>query len=109
MPKKTTQTEEEKKLVEVINEYIRIHKMGQEEMAQRLEVKQGTLSNWIRGNNGITPKCQSRIRFVCRGIIAEKETDGVKEAVKRKAINAIMASTMCADCKITAYRILETL
>lgn len=45
MPKKTTQTEEEKKLVGILKEYIRIHKLTQTEMAERLEVKQGTLSN----------------------------------------------------------------
>ena len=109
MPKKTTQTEEEKKLVGILKEYIRIHKLTQTEMAERLEVKQGTLSNWIAGNNGITPACQEKIKFVCRGIIAQSERDDAKEKIKRKAIKAIMESGMCADCKIIAYKILESL
>lgn len=109
MPKTTKQTEEEKRLVAILKEYIRIHKLTQVEMADRLEVTQGTLSNWLVGNNGITPSCQEKIKFICRGIIVESEANNAKELIKQKAIKAIMESSMCADCKVTAFKILEAL
>ena len=109
MPKQTKQTEEEKRLVAILKEYIRIHKLTQTEMAERLEITQGTLSNWLVGNNGITSSCQEKIKFVCRGIIVESETENAKELIKQKAIKAIMESSMCADCKVTAFKILEAL
>ena len=107
MPKKTNQTEEEKKLVGILNEYMRIHKLNQTEMADRLEIQQGTLSNWINGNNGINPSCRERIKFICRGIIVQNEQNAEAESLKRKIMARIMESDMCADCKIKAYNLIK--
>jgi predicted transcriptional regulator len=107
MPKKTKQTEEEKKLVGILNEYMRIYKLTQTEMADRLEIQQGTLSNWITGNNGIAPSCQERIKFICRGVIQQGEANAERQRIIQEITSRIMGSDMCADCKIKAYNIIK--
>ena len=107
MPKKTKQTEEEKKLVGILNEYMRIYKLTQTEMADRLEIQQGTLSNWITGNNGIAPSCQERIKFICRGVIQQDEANAERQRIIQEITSRIMGSDMCAECKIKAYNIIK--
>jgi len=60
----------------LILEYMRINKIDQKEMSERLEVKPSSLSNWLNPErHGITKKHVAKIRFICHDIIVARKIE----------------------------------
>ena len=54
-----------KQYINMISKFMLEKKLSQAEMAQRLEITPTTLSRWLSGKHGITPKNKNLIEFVC--------------------------------------------
>lgn len=58
-----------------IREFMRVHKLNQEEMAKRFEVTPSALSQWFTAKDGISRKNRSKIEFVCKEILEKLVSD----------------------------------
>lgn len=123
--------ETKKELADIILRFMSVHSLNQKEMAQRLEVSEPTLSEWLSpSKHGITRKNAARIKFVCRDVIMDHNNvnvsgngnhiESISQSVKNAADSvekfrrAAMDAVMCNDklpdeAKAIVYSILKSI